>query len=467
MSVESSDLGTISVESARAQELAKSLSHVRSRVRLHAIDVVRGLVMVLMALDHVRDYFTGVRFDPLDLTQTDPALFLTRWITHYCAPTFIFLAGVSAWLVSRRCTRPELTRFLFTRGLWLVVLEFTVVTLAWTFNFRYDLGLILQVIWAIGVSMIVLAALVRLPLQWIALFAVAMIAGHNLLDGIAPASFGAMAPLWAVLHVQQPIAIGYVHYPLIPWVGVMALGYVLGGLFELEPSRRRALLLALGSAMIVAFIALRLINGYGDPHPWSPQATAPLTVLSFLKVHKYPPSLLYVLMTLGPALLRSHCPSPGAARSPACSRYLGACHCSSMCCISCSCTRWRVWLHSGPDTARACSPDSSSTFRRRGVTACRWFMACGLSCSCCSIRSAAGSRRSSAAATTGGCRISRAALGDGQAVEYAACSLASLEHSRHHEIRAADHVAARKNLGVCGLEWSRVIGRNAHASVGV
>ena len=260
-------------------------------------------MIVLMALDHVRDYFTGVRFSPLDLTQTDPALFLTRWITHFCAPTFIFLAGVSAWLVSRRCTRSELTRFLLTRGLWLVFLEFTVVTLAWTFNLRYDLGLFLQVLWAIGVSMMVLALLVRVPLPWIGAFAVVMIAGHNLLDGIEPATFGALAPLWAVLHVQMPIPVGFVHYPLIPWVGVMALGYVLGGVFELEPARRRRVLLVLGSGMIAVFIALRLANGYGDPHPWAPQSSAMLTLLSFLNVHKYPPSLLYLLVTLGPALL--------------------------------------------------------------------------------------------------------------------------------------------------------------------
>ena len=302
MSVESSDLGRIGVGSPGAG-VAQALAHARTRVRLQAIDMLRGLVIVLMALDHVRDYFTDVRFDPLDLTQTSEALFMTRWITHFCAPIFIFLAGVSAWLVSRRLSRAELTRFLITRGVWLVLLELTVITFAWTFNFRYDIGLILQVIWAIGVSMILLALLVRLPLPWIAAFAVLLIAGHNLLDGIEAATFGAAAPLWAILHVQQPIAIGFVHYPLIPWVGVMALGYVMGGLFELEPARRRMLLLVMGSAMLLAFVALRLANGYGDPHPWTPQSTLTFTVLSFLKVHKYPPSLLYVLMTLGPALV--------------------------------------------------------------------------------------------------------------------------------------------------------------------
>jgi uncharacterized membrane protein len=303
MSVESSQLGRAGREGTAAQGPAQTLTHARTRVRVQAIDILRGLVIVLMALDHVREYFTDVRFRPLDLAYTDVALFFTRWITHYCAPLFIFLAGVSAWLVGRRCTRSELTRFLVTRGLWLVVLEFTVVTLAWTFNLRYDFGLMMQVIWAIGASMIVLALLARLPLGWITAIAVAMIAGHNLLDGIEPETFGVAAPLWAVLHVQQPIAIGFVSYPLIPWIGVMALGYVMGGLFELEPERRRRLLLTLGSAMIVAFVVLRLANVYGDPHPWSVQSSATFTVLSFLKVHKYPPSLLYLLMTLGPGLL--------------------------------------------------------------------------------------------------------------------------------------------------------------------
>jgi uncharacterized membrane protein len=301
--VESSQLGRVGREVPAAQGPAQTLTRARTRVRVQAIDILRGLVIVLMALDHVREYFTDVRFRPLDLSQTDIALFFTRWITHYCAPIFVFLAGISAWLVGRRCTRSELTRFLVTRGFWLVVLEFTVVTLAWTFNLRYDFGLMMQVIWAIGMSMIVLALLARLSLGWITAIAVVMIAGHNLLDGIEPETFGVAAPLWAVLHVQQPIAIGFVSYPLIPWIGVMALGYVMGGLFELEPAQRRRLLLTLGSAMIVAFVVLRLANVYGDPHPWSVQSSAAFTVLSFLKVHKYPPSLLYLLMTLGPGLL--------------------------------------------------------------------------------------------------------------------------------------------------------------------
>src|SRR5215216_3523638 len=159
-------------------------------VRLASIDILRGLVMLLMALDHVRDFFSDARFDPLDLTQTSAPLFLTRWITHFCAPIFVFLAGVSAHLMSQRCTRAELSWFLFTRGLWLVVLEVTLMSLVWTFNVRYDHGLFLQVIWAIGVSMIALAALVHLPRHVIAVFSLVMICGHNLLDGIEPQSLG-------------------------------------------------------------------------------------------------------------------------------------------------------------------------------------------------------------------------------------------------------------------------------------
>ncbi len=276
---------------------------VRARTRLASIDLLRGLVIVLMALDHVRDYFTAARFSPLDLEQTDPPLFLTRWITHFCAPVFVLLAGVSARLVAQRCTTDELRRFLLTRGLWLIVLEFTVVTFAWTVNLRYEYGLVMQVIWALGVSMIALAALVGLPVRVVAFVGLVLVAGHNLLDGVTPVQFVAWAPLWNVLHVQGPTPFGFVLYPLLPWVGVMALGFALGGVYAWDAPRRRRTLIAIGAAAILAFVVLRLANGYGDPQPWTRQATATLTVLSFLNVSKYPPSLLYLLATLGPALV--------------------------------------------------------------------------------------------------------------------------------------------------------------------
>jgi uncharacterized membrane protein len=267
--------------------------------RIPSIDILRGLVMVLMALDHVRDFFTDVRFDPLDLSQTSPALFLTRWITHFCAPTFVLLAGVSAYLMSLRCSRAELSRFLFTRGLWLALLEVTLISLVWTFNLRYDHGLFLQVIWAIGVSMMVLAALVRLPIRAIALLSVVIIAGHNLLDGIAPQSFGTWAPLWWLLHVSGPIPHAFVAYPLIPWIAVMSLGYCVGALFQLEQQERVRRFMWLGAASLVIFVLVRATNAYGDPSAWTLQRTALATMLSFVNVQKYPPSLDYLLITLG------------------------------------------------------------------------------------------------------------------------------------------------------------------------
>ncbi len=286
-----------------APSLVSALAHPRELARLYSIDILRGLVIVLMALDHVRDFFTAVRFDPLDLAQTNATLFMTRWITHFCAPVFILLAGVSAQLVSRRCTPAQLSRFLLTRGLWLIVLELTVVNFAFNFNLGYQFGLLMQVIWAIGASMIVLAALSRLPVWAVGTIGVVMIAGHNLLDGIEPKAFGELAPLWNVLHVQGMVPFGYLHYPLIPWVGVMALGFALGTVYDLPADRRRRALLIMGGGAIAAFVVLRLINGYGDPMPWSAHQSPGFTLLSFINVEKYPPSLAYVLVTIGPALL--------------------------------------------------------------------------------------------------------------------------------------------------------------------
>jgi uncharacterized membrane protein len=291
------------LDNAVAAPVAHASVTAHGFARVASIDILRGLVMVLMALDHVRDFFTDVRFDPLDLSQTTAALFLTRWITHFCAPTFVLLAGVSAYLTGRSCTRAELSRFLWTRGLWLVVLEVTLMSLVWTFNVRYDHGLFLQVIWAIGVSMLVLAALVHLPMPQIAAFSLLIIGGHNLLDGIEPQSFGAWAPLWSLLHVQEPIPYGFVAYPLIPWIAVMSLGYCIGSLFDLERERRRQWFVYLGAGSLTLFVLLRATNVYGDPIDWTLQSTTVRTLLSFVDVHKYPPSLQYVLLTLGAALL--------------------------------------------------------------------------------------------------------------------------------------------------------------------
>jgi len=278
--------------------------------RIDSVDVLRGIVMVLMALDHARDFFSNARFDPLDLARTTPALYLTRWITHFCAPVFVFLAGTGARLsLSRGRTPADLARFLWTRGLWLVIVEVTLVSFGWSFDPALHF-VVLQVIWAIGWSMAFLALLVRLPAGAVGAIGIAIIAGHNLLDRIPPSEFGAGAWIWNILHVPawDPIAKAGGHafvvvYPLIPWVGVIAAGYAFGGLYAWDAARRRRFLVRLGAGLSLLFLALRWANVYGDPRPWTPRKTAVLTAMDFLKCEKYPPSLLYLLMTLGPAIL--------------------------------------------------------------------------------------------------------------------------------------------------------------------
>jgi uncharacterized membrane protein len=274
--------------------------------RWEAVDALRGVVMVLMALDHVRVYFTDTHFSPTDLTRTTAALFFTRWVTHFCA--FFLLAGLGASLfLSRGKTRSTLAFYLVTRGLWLIVLEVTVVSFAWTFDFTptvYGLG----VIWALGCSMVVLGGLVNLPRALIAAFAVLLIVGHNLFDGLRAEDLKAWGPLWAVLHTGEDFALTSrltidPYYPLVPWVGVMALGYALGPILEKRARRPRQRLLGVGIMMNAVFVLLRLTNAYGDPGPWSAQPSALVTALSFLNTTKYPPSLLFLLMTLGPTLM--------------------------------------------------------------------------------------------------------------------------------------------------------------------
>jgi uncharacterized membrane protein len=307
-SVETKDAAELSrVPEGDTNLLGESLT---PRARLHSVDLLRGLVMVIMALDHVRDFFHvyAKSLDPLDPTKTYAALFFTRWVTHFCAPTFVFLAGTGAFLsTARGKTKPELARFLLTRGLWLILLELTLVRLGWFFNFDYSL-LFVQVIWAIGWSMIVLGGLIFLPLRAIAAVGLLMIFTHNAFDGVRSQSFGQMKWLWVVLHEQNILspARGVVMlfaYPLIPWVGVMAVGYAFGEILRLERERRRKILFTLGAACVVLFVALRALNVYGDPNPWATQKDAWFTLLSFLNTSKYPPSLLFLLMTLGPSIL--------------------------------------------------------------------------------------------------------------------------------------------------------------------
>jgi uncharacterized membrane protein len=273
--------------------------------RIDAVDLLRGIVMVVMLLDHTRDFVhtDGFRFDAADITRTWPLLFLTRWITHFCAPIFVLLAGTSAYLIAQRLPKAAVSAFLAKRGLWLIVLEVTVVLYAWSFRLDYPFGVFLQVIWAIGVSMLALSLLVRLPLGAIFAIGFVLVAGHNLLDPIEPAAFGRFAVLWQLLHVQGLAPFGFIAYPVIPWIGIMALGYVLGVVFTWDKARRRRMLLLLGVGAIVAFVLLRVLGVYGDPEAWDRDARGLMSIASFLDVEKYPPSLLYTLMTLGPGLV--------------------------------------------------------------------------------------------------------------------------------------------------------------------
>jgi uncharacterized membrane protein len=278
-----------------------------AHVRIQSVDLLRGVIMAIMMLDHTRDFVLADLFDPTDITRTYPALFFTRWVTHFCAPVFVFLAGTGVYFQEMRGkTKRELSWFLVTRGLWFVGLELVVFRPLIFFNANYA-GLLayLQVIWAIGWSMIVLAVVIHLPLRAIAAMSLVMIALHNTLDRVH-----ATGPLWHILHERGEIfPFGYpgpavdVLYPLIPWIGVMWAGYAFGSLYRKPDTARRRALLWLGAAFTLAFVLLRIANIYGDPIRWSTQPTATKTVLSFLALSKYPPSLLFLMMTLGPALL--------------------------------------------------------------------------------------------------------------------------------------------------------------------
>jgi uncharacterized membrane protein len=275
--------------------------------RIESIDLLRGIVMIIMALDHARDYFNrdAYLYDPTDMTQTNDFLFFTRWITHFCAPIFMFLAGTAAFLYGVKKGPKAASFFLLTRGAWLIFVELFIVTVGWTFNFHFTFY-ILQVIWAFGVAMIILSALIHLPRTGQLVVAIALIGGHNLLDGIHVAGNGLPAVGWSFLHEFH--FFGYPHlsfvigYPILPWVGLITLGYYLGGLYapDIAPHRRKKMLTRLGLAFLAGFFLIRAINHYGDPNPWQ---TLHHPFLSFFNVTKYLPSLDYILMTIGPALL--------------------------------------------------------------------------------------------------------------------------------------------------------------------
>jgi uncharacterized membrane protein len=293
---------------------------VQRRTRIESIDLLRGLVMMVMVLDHTRDFVhrLGVFGDPTDLQTTTVMLFMTRWVTHFCAPAFVFLAGVSAYLQRAGGTLPrDLSRFLWTRGLWLVFLEFTAVRVGGWFNVDYSFLGIIQVIWTLGLSMIFLAALVRLPLRVVAGIGIAIIVLHNAFDSVQVVGWkgpgspvpGVWATIWILLHQTGELLpvfggpIVSVIYPLIPWIGVIAVGYACGHLYTLPAERRQRLLIRIGVTLIAGFVVLRATNLYGDPSPWMVQRTGVLTMLSFIRVTKYPVSLLFLMITLGPSFI--------------------------------------------------------------------------------------------------------------------------------------------------------------------
>ena len=281
--------------------------------RIESIDVLRGIVMVIMALDHVRDYFhvTANVDNPLNLATTTPALYFTRWITHFCAPVFAFLSGTSIYLQSLKKTKKELSSFLIKRGLWLIFAEIVIIAFAWTFNPFYNF-IPLQVIWAIGISMVILGLIIHLPFYLVLALGMLIVFGHNMLDA-AEASPDYQPGFWKdllhhgffSLYQFAPNHFVAIVYPFLPWTGLMMLGYCAGVYFvpHFSAVRRKQMLMLIGVSLIVLFIALRYFNIYGNPRPWSDQSNPMLNFFSFMDVQKYPPSLLYLCATIGPALI--------------------------------------------------------------------------------------------------------------------------------------------------------------------
>ena len=274
--------------------------------RLESIDLLRGVLMILMALDHTKDYFSSVvGIEPTDAAHSWPALFVTRWVTHICAPGFIALAGTSVYLQRERGkTHGQLATLLVTRGLWLVLLESTLISFGWSFAFAPGL----QVIWAIGVSMVFLAAVLRLPVAAIGGIGAAIVLLHNLLDPIRAARFGDGANLWRLVHERGPLIVhhqfvGMAAYPVVPWIGVICLGYAFGPVVLMPPERRRRIAVVLGLALLAGFALLRVTHGYGDHDVFHRLGSAQRTAMRFFEVEKYPPSLQYLLATLGVILL--------------------------------------------------------------------------------------------------------------------------------------------------------------------
>jgi uncharacterized membrane protein len=277
------------------------------QTRINSIDLLRGIVMIIMALDHTRDFFhiTAWTDDPLNLKTTTPALYFTRWITHLCAPTFVFLSGTSAYFVSLRKSKKELSKFLFTRGVWLLFVELAIMTLGITFDIHYGM-FVLQVIWAIGISMIILSAVVWLPFPLILTLGLIIVLGHNSLDYFEAGKKN-LPVAYKILHQPGIENIGHqtflIFYPFLAWTGTMLLGYCFGKYYLADVMNRNRRSVILGVSLLFTFVVLRLINSYGDPTPWSGQKSALYTFFSFLDVQKYPPSLMYLCVTVGISLV--------------------------------------------------------------------------------------------------------------------------------------------------------------------
>ncbi len=282
--------------------------------RLACVDMLRGVAIILMSLDHTRDFFTGVTFAPEDLAHTSGPLFFTRWVTHFCAPIFFLLAGTGAYLsLSRGRSRHDLSRFLWTRGLWLVILDLTVVAFAWTFTLPF---LFSDVLWSLGWSMVAMSLLIRWRVRWVAIFGAGLIVTHNLFDYVNPASLGKFGGLWIIMHghgdfwIEPGKADFFVLFPLIPWTGVMAMGCAIGAL--LQRKNWRQVVFRIGGLLTAAFLFLRYFHLYGNSHHilngvaagrWRAQPSLALTIVAFFDTLKYPPSLQFLLMTLGPSLM--------------------------------------------------------------------------------------------------------------------------------------------------------------------
>jgi uncharacterized membrane protein len=288
--------------------MEETIPHKKTRIK--SIDFLRGIVMILMPLDHIRDFMSNSLYSPTNISHTTVGLFFTRYLANYCAPIFIFLAGTSMYLWHQKIqSTKKVSAFLFSRGLFLILLELTIIRTVWAFNFDLNFELC-QIFWAIGFSMIFLSVIIYLPYFWIFSIGIIIVAGHNLLDYVHLNTTGPFTWLFQVLHGPAETQIHFfkkltfqIEDPLLPWIGVMSLGYIFGKLYTFEWKKRRNYLWLIGLISITCFVILRLMNNYGNHLPWSVQKNGLFTFMSFINCEKYPPSLAFLLMYLGIAIL--------------------------------------------------------------------------------------------------------------------------------------------------------------------